>query len=577
MQLPHGVDPLGISHHGSIASIETVQSVVSVREAHSTTVAPAKAREVTVGRRTKVQMDRLPNNLNQLTRTKTITRQPFNASPRGNRKVPSARGRPYPAHLVGVTKPSQHPSYSSSRRSSKSLPCPSSPRPSKSQAPDPPRTLSQTSSQVSSAHRPRRPRNRRLRGPPNSPVTGLPNLPFRPKEASSWSRPASTPQSPSIPQSGQRNIISKLFIPDTPRVSIARVDTEGVEDTPWQEYDIPQELESVSYDVREEVRHIIQESLDEHRAMRASRLHAQAIIVRTTVTQTSISNGKEKGPTVAKSSAMVSHRRRKSSLSSGDSANSPAPSDTSSDFLHPPPNVSGQLGAMSSQESLFSDLSSGHVTPLTGKDKRSKRDGFLWLFPGRKTRGAVSPARSHEELKNSECTSCLDDAPDQNAVTLPCCHRYCSACFSQLVTTAITNEETFPPKCCLQEIPRSTLRLHLSPKQMASFDQKSLEYAVSIGSRYYCARTDCARWINTRLSQSPGGILKCGHCNFYTCGFCRGPQHAEHEDCPRNFGLGAILEEAERAGWQICYNCRAMVELNTGCSHITCKCKAEFW
>ncbi len=582
MQLPSGVDPLGISHSGSIKSIATMNSFVTIREAHSATIAPVRAREIAVGRRTQVQTDRLPNSRQQLVRTKTVTRVPFdlvNASPRGLRKIPPSRARPSPAHPDRVRKSSQHQIYSSPRRSSKTLPPqPSSQRSSKSLPPDPPPTPTRPSSQASSVQPPRRPRNRKLRGPPNSPVLGPPQVFSRaPAKEPSRSPPASVFEVPPSLTRGQRNIISKLFIPDTPRISVARIDTEGVEDTPWQEYDIPQELELVSHDAPEEVRNIVQESLDEHRAMRASRLHAQAIIVRTTITQSSSSKGKGKGPAVAESSAMASHRRGKSSLSSEDSAISPTPSDTSSGFLQPPPKIFRQSSAMSSQESLFSEPSSGNATPLTGKDKRSKRDGFLWLFPGRKNKGPISPAPSHDSLRPSQCTSCFDNIPKKKAVTLPCCHKYCSACFSQLVNFAITSEDTFPPKCCLQEIPRSTLRLHLSPKQMADYNQKSLEYAVSIGSRYYCARPGCARWINTRLSQTSGGVLTCSDCSFHTCGFCRGPQHAKDEECPHDFGLDATLEEAERAGWQRCYNCRAMVELNTGCRHITCKCKAEFW
>ena len=552
MQLPNGADPLGISHTGSFKSIETRQSVVSVNEARSATFAPVRARAVVVGRR--IQVDRSPGTRNRLTRTKTTTRLPFNpvnASPRRIRKGSSSR-----------RSSKSLPPYPSSRRSSKSLPL------------EPPRTPSQASS-VECSHRPR---IRRLRGPPNTPVTSPPNLVSRtPATASSNSPLVPMFGSLAEDQRGHRNIISKLFIPDTPRASVARIATEGLEDTSWQEYDIPQELEMVSYDAPEEIRNIIQESLDEYRAMRASKLHAQAIIVRTTITQSSNSNDLGTVPMIGESSARVSHRRGKSSLSSEESAISPTPSNTSSMFLQPPPKFFGHSDAMSSQESLFTDPSSGNVTPLSNRDKRSKRDGFLWLFPGRKARGALSSASSRQDLQHSECTSCFDQVSHKKAVTLPCCHSYCPACFSQLVTTAITHEETFPPKCCSQEIPRSTLRQHLTSKQMKDFDQKSLEYAVSMGSRYYCARPGCAQWINTRLSQAPGGILKCSRCNYYTCGFCRGPQHADHEDCPRDFGLDATLEEAERAGWQRCYNCRAMVELNTGCRHITCKCKAEFW
>ncbi|RAL66785.1 hypothetical protein DID88_007568 [Monilinia fructigena] len=33
---------------------------------------------------------------------------------------------------------------------------------------------------------------------------------------------------------------------------------------------------------------------------------------------------------------------------------------------------------------------------------------------------------------------------------------------------------------------------------------------------------------------------------------------------------------AKSAGWRRCYKCRTLVELSQGCSHITCRCKAQF-
>ena len=54
----------------------------------------------------------------------------------------------------------------------------------------------------------------------------------------------------------------------------------------WQDFEIPLELEWVHPEAPDEIRNIVQESIDEHRALRASRFSAtQAIIVRTTITQ----------------------------------------------------------------------------------------------------------------------------------------------------------------------------------------------------------------------------------------------------------------------------------------------------
>lgn len=48
------------------------------------------------------------------------------------------------------------------------------------------------------------------------------------------------------------------------------------------------------------------------------------------------------------------------------------------------------------------------------------------------------------------------------------------------------------------------------------------------------------------------------------------------QDCPADRDLEVVLEMGEKNGWRRCYNCRTLIELTEGCSHITCRCKAEF-
>ncbi|KAI4182417.1 MAG: hypothetical protein L6R41_005989, partial [Letrouitia leprolyta] len=54
---------------------------------------------------------------------------------------------------------------------------------------------------------------------------------------------------------------------------IAHVRVDDIGQTPWQEYEIPDELGILQPDVPEDLRNIVQESLDEQRAMRLSKLH----------------------------------------------------------------------------------------------------------------------------------------------------------------------------------------------------------------------------------------------------------------------------------------------------------------
>ena len=375
---------------------------------------------------------------------------------------------------------------------------------------------------------------------------------------------------------------------------VPRMETEDVMGgASWPDYEIPQELEFVRGDTPKEIRNIIQESVDEYRAMRASRLQGQAIVVRTTIESSRTPRHKDQ-PEVPECSSAISARStpdseyitNRSTSSLSDSVTSLESDVDVDDTAHRrTPQALSRSRANASQERLRTKANSTLCPSMAALEKRlqesqdrTKQSHRLFkLLPGRKRKSETSLDPQVPGPISYECTSCFDDVPDEKAVDMPCHHKYCSPCFSQIVLTAIRNEATFPPKCCLQEIPKRTMREHLPPKALTQFDEKALEYAVAIGNRYYCVSPKCAKWIDTRVARRMNGILECPHCAVKLCTTCRGPQHSFDEGCPQDYGLGPTLDQAERAGWRRCYRCRTLVELTSGCRHVTCKCRAKFW
>ena len=357
----------------------------------------------------------------------------------------------------------------------------------------------------------------------------------------------------------------------------------------WQEHDIPEELGLVKDGVPTEIRNIVQESLDEHQAIRASLLQAQPFLGRAQVEGLGISSA-DSDPTPAESSAMASARRSQVTTSSTSNPNAPTEPDSTSQAApaseyhpEPPITINDQLLSTHAHQDMLPTFSlQSHITDMeqrfiNSKSQTKRTHRIFRILHGGKSKGDVTPESPKVEPAMSECTSCFDDIPDTDAVALPCTHKYCLPCFSQLVTTAIEHEINFPPKCCLSDVPNKTIRDNLPPVTKALFDQKALEYAVPVSNRYYCVSSTCGKWIDTRHAKRANGAITCPHCRTKLCTLCRGPQHAANQDCPQDFGLDQTLEQAERAGWRRCYNCRAIVELNTGCRHITCKCRAQFW
>lgn len=360
--------------------------------------------------------------------------------------------------------------------------------------------------------------------------------------------------------------------------------------TSWQEYEIPNELGLLPPDVPHEIRDIVQESLDESRALRLSELHAQSPVGSKTIGAGHRDGGNEL--VIAESSAMASRRHE---VSPDLGAHLP-PSDIWIDFTSSLESNSA-IAAVESQEK-YCDISNA------GKnDRRPKAHGAMSGGPrffkrlrrlkahqvvslqtqahveGKGKASLKSTGKLHKALEPEtyECIGCFDDISKNNIIRAPCRHQYCKACFSRLINNSIQNEQQFPPKCCLLEIPRALVKRHLLETELTAFDEKALEYSVAIGSRYYCARPECTKWIDTKRAKMHDSALQCPHCSFKMCTLCRGLEHGTGQDCPEDFGLNATLKQAEREGWRRCYNCRAMVELNRGCRHITCRCKAEFW
>ena len=377
---------------------------------------------------------------------------------------------------------------------------------------------------------------------------------------------------------------------DSPRIGTPDI----MGQTSWEDYEIPQELEFVRGDTPREIRNIIQESLDEHRAIRASRLQSHAIMVQTTI-ESSRTPRKTDRPEVPECTSVISARstpesecvtnRSVSSVSNSRGSETSLESEVDDTGFLRPPKVLSRSQTNTSQENLRLKASASMSPSMAlvekklqeSQERTNKSHRLFKLLPSRRRKSEISVESQTPQLVSHECTSCFDDVVESKAVDVPCHHKYCSSCFSQLILTAISNEATFPPKCCLQEIPKKTMRDHLTPKALALFDEKALEYAVAIGNRYYCVSPNCAKWIDTRIARRINGILECPHCAAKLCTTCRGPQHPSSEDCPQDYGLGSTLDQAERAGWRRCYRCRAIVELSSGCRHITCKCRAEFW
>lgn len=154
------------------------------------------------------------------------------------------------------------------------------------------------------------------------------------------------------------------------------------------------------------------------------------------------------------------------------------------------------------------------------------------------------------------------------------CHSYCRECFGRLVANALQNEQQWPPKCCLNEIPFRTIYACIETDLRNTFQTRAREWSTPIGERVYCHDPSCSVWLDSNATDTARRIATCPR-RHETCTICRGAAHGG-TDCPEDREVGRTNALAEAEGWKRCARCRALVEHGEACQHMTCRCGYEF-
>jgi len=170
------------------------------------------------------------------------------------------------------------------------------------------------------------------------------------------------------------------------------------------------------------------------------------------------------------------------------------------------------------------------------------------------------PAEVEEMI---QCAACTETCVWFDTVMAPCGDNHCEDCISDLFEKSMNDETLYPPRCCRQPIPLKSTSVFLKPGLFEAFSEKKIE--LDTPNRIYCHEPTCNVFIPS--GQIENDIATCPQCQRNSCTMCRNASH--HGDCPEDIALQQVLQTAQEAGWQRCNNCHRLVELNTGCYHMT--------
>ncbi|TID18287.1 IBR domain protein [Venturia nashicola] len=170
-----------------------------------------------------------------------------------------------------------------------------------------------------------------------------------------------------------------------------------------------------------------------------------------------------------------------------------------------------------------------------------------------------------------ECNVCTDMFRKHEIIQLDCKHLYCPACLKNTFIHASSDIAFFPPHCCNNvEIDVSLVSDDMSTQEMEDYTDTRLE--VNTPKRTYCCNNQCGKFIPT--ANVDADHANCTRCGTITCIHCKVKQHPG--ECAQDVALQSTLALAASEGWKRCHACMAMVELQQGCYHMTCKCGSQF-
>ena len=183
------------------------------------------------------------------------------------------------------------------------------------------------------------------------------------------------------------------------------------------------------------------------------------------------------------------------------------------------------------------------------------------------------------------CPICDDDVAIADSYSLGDGHRFCTSCWRDYLSSAVSNGRTVlstpcPAYQCVELCHPSTFKLLCPPPDYARYSSYALRsYVEDNVNMRWCTSPGCPYALHAFHRGLQSVSCPLGHSFCFQC------QEEAHEPCSCA-QLQAWKEknalESDNAHWIIantkrCPQCTVRIEKNQGCNHITCRaCKFEY-
>ncbi|KAF8931811.1 hypothetical protein BGZ47_011686 [Haplosporangium gracile] len=154
-------------------------------------------------------------------------------------------------------------------------------------------------------------------------------------------------------------------------------------------------------------------------------------------------------------------------------------------------------------------------------------------------------------------------------------HAFCLECLARYIDTQV-KAQAWPIVCphenC-QEVVSSFAVETLLGSEALQWHRLAVEHAIQ--KKIYCPSNACGRLIDgDRNDEGEPVDRHCPYCNKPFCAMCHGEAH-KGINCQQR--LDKIFQNmATDSKWKSCPSCKHMIEKESGCDHMTCRCGNQF-
>ncbi|XP_039797710.1 uncharacterized protein LOC120662681 [Panicum virgatum] len=169
---------------------------------------------------------------------------------------------------------------------------------------------------------------------------------------------------------------------------------------------------------------------------------------------------------------------------------------------------------------------------------------------------------------------------------MSCPHKFCVQCMGTYIEGRVHTGKVpipCPDPTCNEEgngiLQPEDCKNSIDFAVFCNWSDKLTENAIPLNKRVYCPNPKCRIMLESTCANTTPSQASCPVCNCQMCTTCSmdwSTNGSGQHDCTKGLEDKLMKKLANERRWKQCPRCRMLVDRNSGCNVMTCRCLATF-